>query len=327
MRCLPFLISCTAFTTILLCGVAHSQGTAEAFPAKPVMVIVAQTPGGPNDQEARIYMTKMQSLLGQPFVLDFKPGAGSIIGSNYVAKAVPDGYTILLAAGAFTIIPALSPEVSYDAVKDFAPISLMSQKPAAVMVNLNFPARTFAEYIAYARANPGKLNVGTAGSGSTVHLMSAWMHSATNTSVTFIPYKGVAPILPDLLTGRVDATIVTLLVAGPLLKAGKVRVIAVTDDKRSKLMPDVPTVAEQGIPGFSYTNWLGFVGPAATPAVLINKLSDAFAKTARLPDVIAPLEADGSTLVGSSPSHFRQLLVTESQRWRKLVQDAGIKAE
>ncbi len=327
MQGLRFLGTCAALMPALLSGTVHAQGTADAYPAKPVTVIVAQTPGGPNDQEARIYMAKMQSLLGQSFVLDFKPGAGSVIGSNYVAKAAPDGYTLLLAAGAFTIIPVLSPGISYDAVKDFAPISLMSQKPAAVMVNLAFPARTFAEYITYARANPGKLNVGTAGSGSTVHLMSAWMHSATNTSVTYIPYKGVAPIIPDLMTGRVDATIVTLLVAGPLLKAGKVRVIAVTDDKRSKLMPDVPTVAEQGIPDFSYTNWLGFVAPAATPVSVVSKLSEAFARTARLPEVIAPLEAEGSTLVGSTPAQFRQLLVTETQRWRKLTQDAGIKAE
>ncbi len=200
------------FASLLISGAALAQSPADAYPGKPVTVIVAQTPGGPNDQEARVYMGRMQTILGQPFVLDFKPGAGSVIGTQYVARSAPDGYTLLL-------------------------------------------------------------------------------------------------------------------VAMPLLKANKVRVLAITDDKRSKHLPDVPTVAEQGIPGFSYSNWLGFVSPAATPAGIVNKLADSFARVARVPEVIAALEADGTVMVGSTPAQFRQLIATESVRWKKLVQDAGIKVE
>jgi len=295
------------------------------YPIKPVIVVVAQTAGGPNDQEARLYLAKMQPLLGQPFVLDYRPGAGGVIGSNYVARSSPDGYTLLQTAGAFTIIPALSSNATYDVIKDFAPISLMSRKAAVVLANPAFPAKNIQEYIAYARSNPGKINVGTAGPGSTVHLMSAWMHQATGTSVTYIPYKGIAPILPDLFTGRVDVTIVTTLVAGPLLKGAKVKALAITDDKRSKMMPDVPTVAEQGIPGFSYTNWLGFLAPAATPPAVVAMLNEAFAKVAKMPDIVSAMEAQGSTMVGGASADFRELLSTEYARWRKLALDTGIK--
>ncbi len=317
----------TAVSLLMMSGTTLAQGVVDSYPAKPVTIIVAQTPGGPNDQEARLYLGRMQANLGQPFLLDFKPGAGSVIGSQYVARSAPDGYTLLLVAGAFTMLPALSTQPSYDAVKDFAPLSLMSQKPAVVVVNPAFAPKTFGEYIAYARNNPGKLNIGTAGPGSVSHLLGAWMHSATSTTVTYIPYKGVAPMLPDLFTGRVDSGIVTVLVAMPLVKAGKVRVLAITDDKRSRLLPDVPTIAESGLPGFSYSNWLGFVAPAATPAGIVNRLADSFAKAAKSPDVIAALEADGSTLVGSTPAQFRQLIATEAVRWKKLVVDNGIQGE
>lgn len=311
---------------VVACGsLAHAQS--DTYPSKPVTVVVAQTAGGPNDKEARLYLNKMQASLGQPFVLDFKPGAAGMVGTSYVARSVPDGYTILQTAGAFTIIPSLSAQSSYDPVRDFAPISLMSKKPAVLMVNISFPANSFREYIDYARTNPGKLNVGTAGQGSTAHLVSAWMHSATNTSVTFVPYKGVAPILPDLFTGRVHATVVTTLVANPLLKSGKVKVLAITDEKRSSLMPAVPTVAEQGIPGFNYTNWLGFMAPAATPGAIVAKLSSEFGRIAKAPDIIAAQQAVGVVMVGSTPMQFRQLLTTESAHWKKLVKETGIKKD
>ena len=200
----------------------------------------------------------------------------------------------------------------------------MSERTSVLQVPVSFPARTFAEYIAYARANPGRINYGTTGTGSITHLAGAWLHGVTNSSVTFIPFKGTGPLLLELVAGRVDVASGTLIVALPLIKTGKVRPLAILNDKRARLLPDVPTVAEQGIPGYNYSNWVGFLAPGGTPAVIVNKLGDGFARVAKIPEVIAALEADGSTAVGSSPAQFRQQIATETARWQKIVDDNKI---
>lgn len=219
---------------------------ADSYPSRPVMVVAGIAAGGPIDLEARLYTPRISALLGQSFVLDFKPGASGTIGAAHVARARPDGHTLMVVLAGFTVFPSFYKDLSFDVVKDFAPVSLMSERTSVLQVPVYFPVRSFPEYIAHARAHPGKINYGTTGAGSITHLAGAWMHWATQTRVTFIPYKGTGPLLLELVAWRVDVASGTLVAALPIIKAGKVRPIAILNDKRSRLMPEVPTVAEQG---------------------------------------------------------------------------------
>ena len=304
-----------------------AQSTVDSFPAKPMTWIASYAGGGPNDQETRLYANKMTALLGQQVIMDYRGGAGGTIGYAAVAKAAPDGYTLLIATGSYTIIPSLYKDLPFDTIRDFAPVTQISKRPSVLAVNPLFPAKTFSEYITYARNNPEKINVGTAGAGGISHLAVALVHSMSKTRVTYVHYKGTGPVLPDLLAGRIDITAFGLLAALPLLKSGKLRALALTDDKRSRLVPEIPTVAEQGLPEYSVPNWLGYLAPAATPTAIVNKLSDNFALVARAPEVLAPLEAGGSILVGNTPAQFRQFIAADTAVWKKVIQEAGIKLE
>ncbi len=306
---------------------AAKAQAADGYPARPVMVVAGIAAGGPIDLEARLYTPRIGAMLGQSFVLDFKPGASGTIGAALVARAKPDGYTLMVVSAGFTVFPSFYKDLSFDVVKDFAPVSLMSERTSVLQVPESFPVKSFPEYIAHARANPGKINYGTTGAGSITHLAGAWMHGATGTRVTFIPYKGTGPLLLELVAGRVDVASGTLVAALPIIRQGKVRPIAILNDKRSRLMPEVPTVAEQGVPGYNYSNWIGFIASAGTPPAIVNKLSEAFARVARVPEVVAALEAEGSTAVGSTPAQFRQLIATETARWQKVVDDNGIRLQ
>lgn len=305
---------------------AWAQGV-DAYPARPVTIIIPVAAGGPTDVEARVYARRMGELLGQPFVLDYKAGAGGAIGTAFVAKAAPDGHAILLIGGSYTVLPAVYKDLGFDTLKDLAPISLMSEKPQILLVNPAFPARNFQEYVAYTRANPGKLNLGVTAQAGVNHLMTVWLHSLTQSKVAYIAYKGEGPMLPDLLSGRLDAAAIGIGTAIRLARAGKVRALGSSLTVRSKVWPELPTIAEQGTPQFSYTSWVGILAPGATPAGIVGKLSENFAKTARSPEVTGALEPDGWVLVGSTPAQFRQLIVTETERWRKLVADHGIQPE
>ena len=303
----------------------HAQGS--AFPSRPVTLISTTAAGGPIDIEARLHAKKMTELLGQPFLLDYKPGAGTTIGTAYVAKAAPDGYTLLVTNSSFTLITALYKDLSFDPIKDFAPISMVSQRYTVLAARPSFPAKNFSEYLAYARANPGKVNFGTVGAGSATHMAGAWMSTATNTTVTFVHYKGIAPSLLDLTAGRLDVAPASLSIVLPQIKAGKVKALVVMNDKHAEALPGVATVAEQGIPDYNYVNWMGFLAPGATPTAIVNKLSDGFARGVKAPEVTAMLEAEGNIPVGNTPAQFRQVIVSENARWAKLVQDVGIKLE
>lgn len=327
MRYLRLLTSCAAACAALLPGAVFSQGTADAYPSKPVMVIVPYATGGPVDREGRLYSAKLSKLMGQQFVVDSKPGAGTTIGTAYVARAKPDGYTLLVVAASFTTFPAVYKELPFDTMKDFAPVSLVSKRAIVLVAHPAFPAKTFPEYVAYARANPGKINFGTSGAGGVSHLGGAWLHGATNTKVTFVHYKGTGALMPDLLAGRLDVTPAAFLVSLSMIKSGKLRALALMNKERSDLLPGVPTIAEQGIPGYDYASWTGFIAPAATPAAIVNKLSEALAKVAKDPDVVAMLAGDGGMPVGGTPAQFRQFLVAETDRWRKVARDGGIKLE
>jgi len=312
---------------MLFSGAVIAQGTAGVFPSRPVTLISSTAAGGPIDNEARLHSRMMSDALGQPFIVDYKAGAGGTIGVAYVAKAAPDGYTLLATNSSLTLFGALYKDLPFDAVRDFAPLSLVSQRVTVLTARASFPVKTFAEFIAYLKSNPGSVNYGTSGAGSATHVASSWMNIATSTTMTFVHYKGIAPVMLDMLAGRLDVSPFTLALALPNLRAGKLRPLAVMNNERSKLLPGVPTIAEQGIPDYNWVNWMGFLAPGATPAVIVNKLSEGFVKGAKSPEVVAMLEADGNIPVGNSPAQFRQVIALESARWRKVVQDVGIKLE
>ena len=318
-------------STILLCAamaVALHQShvaaqSADNFPARPVTIIANVAAGGPTDIEARLHIKKMNELMGQQFLLDYKPGAAGVIGANYVAKAKPDGYTVLITSASFTILPAFQSQ-PFDVEKDFAPITLISQRTSVLVASPTFPPKNIKEYVAYARANPGKINFGWVGPSV---VTGAWLHSATGTKATFVPYKGTAPVMTDVMEGRLDVSSATMTIALPLIKSGKIRPLAILEDRRSPLLPDLPTVKEQGITEFNYQAWLGYLAPAGTPPANVSKLSQAFARTVKSPEIASILEAEGNRPVGSTPEEFRQLIASETARWRALAKETGFKLE
>ncbi len=320
-RCMDVVVT---MVMLLGAGLVAAQ-PADNFPARPVTLVVPYAAGGPADLETRLYAGKLN--LGVPVLVDYKPGAGATVGTAYVAKAAPDGHTLLLVSTGFTTFPVLYKDLPFDTLRDFAPLSQTSRNDSLLLARPGFPVGNFAEYIAWARSNPGRVNFGTAGAGGIIHLAGGWMHSATGTQVTFVHYKGGGPAVADMLGGRIDVATAPLISALPLVKAGKAQALAIMNDRRTPLLPQLATIAEQGIPGYSYGNWYGFVVPARTPETVVAKLGEALARMTRDPELVKALEAAGSVLVGSTPAQFRQLLQLESARWSKVVQTTGIRLE
>ena len=322
------LQSITSVATLALCLPGTVWAQAASFSAsRPVTAIAPYEPGGPIDIEGRMYTKKASELTGQQFVLEYKTGAGTRIGVGYVARAIADGHTLLITNASFTAFPALYKDLPFDTIKDFAPVSQMSIKANVLVVRPSFPAKNFAEYVAYARANPGKVNYGMLGSGSTSHMVGAWLANATNTKVTYIPYKGTGPQMVDLVAGRLDAGSGALIAVLPFIRSGKVRAIGVMTGTRSKVVPDLLTIAEQGVPDFSYLNWTGFFAPRATPAATVAKLNEIFDRVARAPDIVSMADSQGNVMVGGPAEPFVKLIATETVRWQKLAQDNDIKPE
>jgi tripartite-type tricarboxylate transporter receptor subunit TctC len=299
--------------------------SAQAYPSRPVTVIVPFSAGGPVDSETRRYAARLSEMIGQPVVVDYKPGAGTSIGAAYAAKAKPDGYTLLSDSSAFAVFPAFYKDLKFDPLKDLTPITMMNELVSVLMVPPTSPLKSFSEYLAYTRANPGKLSYGTSGVGDISHLSAVWMHSIAGTKVTFVPYKGNGPMTVDLLAGRVDVGSASLVQALPHIRSGKLRALAVRGTGRVKPLPDVPAVNEHpGMKEFASVNWLGFFAPAGTPATVIDKLSTALVAISRLPEIVAELEAQASTPVGNTPAEFKALVTEEILRWKKLVAETGI---
>ncbi len=312
---------------MLLSPTAFAQDFVRAWPAKPVQVIVPFPPGGSTEAEGRLYAQKLTENLGKSFIMDFKPGAATVIGTNYVAKAAPDGYTLLATTSSFVLSATFNQDLPYDPLKDLAPVSLMTRRGSVLLVRPSLPVNTPAEYIAYARANPGKLNIATTGSGGSPHIGAAWLHSLTKTDVTFVHYKGSGPLITDLIAGRVDANITTLLTAMPLAKAGKIRIIGVTTSDRSQLYPDLPTIAEGGAPGYNHQSWWGFMVAGKTPPAMVKRINEEVVKAGKAPEVSKKMTEDGAILTFSSPEDYRKTIITDLARLKKLVAENNIKSE
>lgn len=306
---------------------APGLALAQAYPSRPVSVVIAFGPGASTDIETRLYVQKLSEFTGRPFIIDYKPGAGTTIGSTFVAKAPADGYTLYAITGSFSTSAALYPKLPYDPIKDFDPISLMSRRSTLVVTHPDKPFKSFREYVAYARANPGKVNVATTGAGGSPHLNAVWLHELINAKVTFVHYKGSAPAQADLLAGRVDLYLTTALGGLASIRAGKMRALAAANPQRSPLFPDLETASEMGAPGYDYASIFGIIAPAGVPQPVVNRLVTELQKTAREPDIIKRLEGDGGMVVGSTPAEFRKALVAEIERYKRIARENGIKLE
>ncbi len=301
-----------------------AQGAADNFPTRPITLVVNLSPGASVDIETRLYGIKLSEGLRSQVLVDFKPGGGGMLGAAYIAKANPDGHTLLSTSSGYTTAAALYPSLPFDPINDLAPISLMSRVAYPLLVHPSVPARNLKEYLAFAKANPGAINFGTSGQAGLPHVLGEWLHSSTGTKVTFIHYKGGAPAFAAVLSGEVNVAFGGFAAMIGHIRSGKVRAIGVSTAERSRMIPDTPSIAEQGVPGYDVGAWLGFMAPAKTPVAIINKLSGEFAKVTRDADVRKKIEGDGGSLIGSTPEQFRQLVSAEIVRWKKLGQEVGI---
>ncbi|MEO7726647.1 MAG: tripartite tricarboxylate transporter substrate binding protein [Burkholderiales bacterium] len=328
MRTAGFImLTHAAGTAVLLSAPVAAQRPADSYPSRPVTIIVPFAAGAVTDLETRLYAQKLTELTGRTFVVDYKPGAGSMIGSAYVAKAAADGYTLLAATSALSIAPLLYKSLSFDPIGDFNFVSMLSKRAPLLLATPSLPVKNVAEYIAYARANPGKLNIGTSGATGGAHLSMEWLHHVTNTKATFIHYKGGALSFTALMSGEVHVAIGSVIAMMPQVRAGKVRILGVTSSERVKILPDIPTVAEQGVPGFEYAPWLGFAAPRATPPAVVARLNAELVKVARNPELGERLADDATLMIGSTPEQFAQAVVAEANRWRKLIDETGMKLD
>jgi tripartite-type tricarboxylate transporter receptor subunit TctC len=305
-------------------AIAHAQ----AYPSKPIKIIIPFVPGGPSDNVGRAIGAKFQEYLGQPAVVENKPGANGSIAAEFVAKADPDGYTILVGSiGVFSINAALYKDLRYNPVRDFAPITLAVTTPNVLVTKLAFPAKSVNELLAEMKKQPGKISFGSSGTGSSDHLTFELFQQMSGLTGIHVPYKGGAAVVTDLLGGQVDASFQNLGTVATQLKAGKIRPLAVTAKARSPQFPDVPTMAESGFPDLVVTSWQAAGAPAKTPRDIVVKLNDAAVRALRSPEVRERLVGMGFDVVASTPEEFGQFMKAEVDRWTKVVEKGGIKPD
>lgn len=310
---------------LLQAGVAWSQG---AYPNKPVKVIVAFPPGQATDQAARTIAQKLSESLGQQFYVENKPGAASIIGSEAAAKSPNDGYTLFMgSSGSLAVNPGMYAKLPYDPIRDFVPISLTLKVPFFVVVNPSVPAGSVKELVAFLKANPNKVNFGSAGNGASNHLSTELFKSVTGVQIVHVPYKGSPPAVTDLLSGQIGMMFETGPLIMPHAKSGRLKVLAVGSAQRSLAAPELVTVAESGYPGFETVGWAGLLAPAGTPRDIVTKLNAEVVKILSQPEVTGRFVTLGAELVSSSADDFDAYIRSETAKWGKVIRDSGAKAD
>jgi tripartite-type tricarboxylate transporter receptor subunit TctC len=323
--------SLTIATRLITGLVACFTGVAvfAAYPDKPIKVIVPFAPGGGTDLVARTLAVPMSDTLRQPIVIDNKPGGSTIIGTDALAKSAPDGYTLVVATLAHAVNPSLKAKLPYSQDKDFAPVILVGVSPNIVVVSADSPYKTFAEFLAAAKANPGKLSYASQGGGTSAHLAGELFNSLAGTKLTHVPYKGAGPALTDVIGGQVDVMFATASAVGSLVDAGKLRALAVTTPTRSTTpsLAKLPTVSESGVPGYNAGSWYGYYAPAGTPPDVINKLNAAIKKGAQTAAFKSRVESEGLMIKTGTPEDFGNFEKAEEIRWRKVIKDANISAD
>jgi len=320
-----------AFVTLVVSTFAavcapNAAAQAAAYPNKAIRMVVPYPPGGPTDLTARVVAAEMSKTLGQAIVVDNKPGASGMIGAELVARAEPDGYTFLANASLHVINPHLYPDMRFDALKDFAPITQLAAVPLVLVVPNSLPVHSIKDLVDYGKKNPGKLNFASSGSASAQHLAGESFKVAAGIEMQHIPYKGSSPALADLVGGQVQLMFDSMPSSMPFIKAGKLRAIAVTTLKRAQALPDLPTIAESGYPGFDVATWYGFWAPKGTPSAIVNQLSQAASAALKLRSVQEQYAGMGAEPVGSSPTEFAKYNETELAKWEKIVRASGAKA-
>ena len=301
---------------------------ATAFPTKPIRIIVAYTPAGTTDILARAIGQKMSENWGQPVIVDNRPGAAGNIGTEVAARANPDGHTLVMGtAGTHGINVSLYRKLGWHPVNDFAPVSLSAMVPNIMVVNNALPVKNVREFLAHVKANPGKLSYGSPGNGSTAHLSMELFKSMTGSTIVHIPYKGSAGVLADVMGGQIAVTIDNMPPYLPQVKAGKIRALAVSTTKRSAAVPDLPTIAEAGVPGYDSGSWFGLLAPAKTPKAVVDQLSAESARILKLPEVSKRISELGAEPVGSTPEQFAELIKTEIAKWAKVIKDANVELQ
>jgi tripartite-type tricarboxylate transporter receptor subunit TctC len=313
-------------TALVLVMAQTAPGFAE-YPERPIHLLLPFPAGGAVDIVARVMAAQMADDLGKPILVENKSGAGGIVATDAVAKSAPDGYTILLTTPNHTINAALQPKLPYDTEKDLVPISVIATVPEVLVTNPAAPFKTFQEFVAYAKQNPSKLNYASAGVGTLPHLTMELLLQRVGVKVTHVPYRGAAPAMTDMLANVVQLKLDTYATSHPQVAAGRLRMLGIASSHRSKLMPDVPTIAEMGLPGYEGNLWIGMMAPAGTPQAVIDKLAAAGVKAARAPKVVERLRHDGVEPVGGTPAEMRALIAREIPQWRDLAKAADIKLQ
>ena len=318
------------FTVTHLVAIALSASivSAQTWPTKPIKIVLGFPPGGATDILARDFAAKLGEELKQQVIIENKPGAGGTIGADIVAKAAPDGYTLTIGTSSnHAIAVSLYKKLPYDPVTDFIPITMLAVSQNVVVINPGVPANNIKELVAHAKANPGKLNFGSSGNGTISHLTGEMFNTLNGTQITHIPYKGSAFVFPDLLSGQISVMYDSTISIGSLVKSGKVKALAVTGAKRSALMPDLPTVAESGYPGFESTNWFGFFAPVATPKEILFRLHSAAVKVLSAPELQARFALQGAEVVANRPDEAVAMLKADIVKWAEVAKKSGAKID
>lgn len=318
----------TYFFAAIFFSLWFGVGAKAAYPDKPIKVIIGFPAGGPLDAHMRLLVDKLQTSLGQTVIVDYKAGAGGTVGAQFVAQAPADGYTLLLAnTGTMVINPAVYTKTSYETLKAFQPIARTAQQPLALIVNNDVPAQTLKEFVAYAKANPGKLNYGSAGNGGISHLVPEMLKNDTAIFMVHIPFKGSAPAFTDLIAGHVQFMAESVPQAANYAKMGKVRALAVTSSKRNPALPNTPTVIETGVANLEVVGFYGILAPKGTPPDVVSKLSQAFKETLESPDIQKKMLEQGADPAYLNADQFTKFLAGEMPRWAKAVKQAGAKLD
>jgi tripartite-type tricarboxylate transporter receptor subunit TctC len=318
----PSALACAAAVAVAVFAPAHAQ----SWPDKPIKLIVSFAPGGVHDTLARVLQPKLTEALGQPIVVENRPGAGGNIAAEAVARSSPDGYTFLVASEAIATNEYLYVGLAYDPYKDLAPVAKLADYPMALIANPSVPAGNVKELVALAKAKPGSLSYGSAGIGASGHLAGELLNSVAGISMVHVPYKGGAPALADLVAGRIQVMFLSVSLSAPQAKQGKIKVLAVTGEQRSDKLPDVPTTAEQGFPGVQALLFSSLLAPAATPGGVIRRMNAEVVKTLRAPEVVARLNELGAVPAPSSPEQFAAILKREGDTWGRLIREKNIHA-
>ena len=313
-----------ALAAAFACAPAHS---AESYPSKPIRFIIPYAPGGTTDIIARLLGQKLGEDLGQQVVVDIRAGAGSMIGTELAAKSPPDGYTMLLSNIGLAFNETLYPKRTYDALRDLAPVSLVGVTPNAFVVHPSVPAKTMKDFLAFAKARSGQLSYASGGIGSSSHLSMELLQSLTGIKFNHVPYKGAGPALIDVAAGNVPFQLNSMPAVMGHVHSGRLRALAVSSAKRSQAVPDLPTIAESGVPGYDYVTWYGLLVPAQTPAAIVSRLNASTQKALGNKDVREKLGAQGVEVEGSTPDAFGKIVKNDVEKWRKIIKQANIKAE